>query len=90
MNCTGPLVYVVDDDDFVREGVAGLIRSAGLTAKTFASGEAFLAAPRAKAPSCLVLEVNLPGLDGLGLQQELVNRAFRSPSSSSRATATSP
>src|SRR5579871_1089225 len=68
---TGALVYVVDDDISAREGVARLIRSAGLMTKTFASGEEFLAAPRAKVPSCLVLDVNLPGVNGLDLQQEL-------------------
>jgi DNA-binding NtrC family response regulator len=62
---------VVDDDASAREGVAGLIRSAGLTAQTFASAEEFLAAPRPKTPSCLVLDVNLPGLNGLDLQQKL-------------------
>ena len=51
MSSTEDLVYVVDDDASAREGVAGLIRSAGLTAKTFASGEEFLAAPRPKMPS---------------------------------------
>ena len=45
MNDTGALVYVVEDDVSAREGVAGLIRSTGLTVKTFASGEEFLAAP---------------------------------------------
>jgi len=48
MSDTGALVYVVDDDPSAREGVAGLIRSAGLMAKTFASAEEFLAAPRPK------------------------------------------
>jgi len=71
MNCTGDLVYVVDDDPSAREGLAGLIRSAGMMAQTFASGEEFLAAPSTKKPSCLVLDVNLPGLNGLDLQQEL-------------------
>ncbi|PWU11930.1 MAG: DNA-binding response regulator [Terriglobia bacterium] len=66
-----PLVYVVDDDASAREGVARLIRSAGLLTKTFASGEEFLAAPRPKPPGCLVLDVNLPGVSGLDLQQEL-------------------
>lgn len=66
------VVYVVDDDQSVREGVAGLIRSAGLRTRTFASGEEFLAAPRPHIPSCAVLDVNLPGLSGLDLQQELV------------------
>jgi DNA-binding NtrC family response regulator len=71
MNESGALVYVVDDDLSAREGVAGLIRSAGLMAKTFESGEEFLAAPRPKVPSCLVLDINLPGVSGLDLQQEL-------------------
>ena len=71
MNDPGPLVYVVDDDPSAREGVARLIRSAGLLTKTFASGEEFLAAPRPRQPGCLVLDVNLPGLSGLDLQEEL-------------------
>ena len=71
MNGAGALVYVVDDDASAREGVARLIRSAGLMTKTFATGEEFLAAPRPNMPSCLVLDVNLPGLNGLELQQEL-------------------
>jgi len=79
MSSTGPLVYVVDDDNFARDGVAGLIRSAGMTAKTFASGEEFLAAPRPKTPSCLVLDVNLPGLSGLDLQDELAKSGVQVP-----------
>src|SRR5215469_16307696 len=71
MSDTGTLVYVVDDDVSAREGVARLICSAGLTAKTFASGEAFLAVARSKIPGCLILDVNLPGLNGLDLQQEI-------------------
>jgi len=71
MSDTGEVVYVVDDDTSAREGVAELIQSAGLTAKTFASAEEFLAAPRPKTPSCLVLDVSLPGLNGLDLQQKL-------------------
>jgi DNA-binding NtrC family response regulator len=79
MSDPGPLVYVVDDDPSAREGVAGLIRSAGLSAKTFASGEEFLAAPRPKMPGCLVLDVNLPGVNGLDLQQELVKSGVQVP-----------
>lgn len=71
MSNTGALVYVVDDDQSAREGVAGLIRSAGLVARAYASGEEFLAAARPNVPSCLVLDVNLPGLNGLDLQQEI-------------------
>jgi DNA-binding NtrC family response regulator len=73
------LVYVVDDDASAREGVAGLIRSAGLAAKTFASAEDFLAAPRPNIPSCLVLDVNLPGVNGLDLQQELAKSNTQVP-----------
>ena len=79
MDDTRALVYVVDDDASAREGVAGLIRSAGLTAKTFASGEEFLAAPRPGTPSCLVLDVNLPGVSGLDLQQELAKSGVQVP-----------
>ena len=79
MSETGPLVYVVDDDVSAREGVARLIRSAGLLAKTFASGEEFLAAPRPKHPGCLVLDVNLPGVNGLELQEELSKSGVQLP-----------
>jgi DNA-binding NtrC family response regulator len=79
MGDTGALVYVVDDDASAREGVADLIRSAGLTAKTFASAEEFLAAPRPKTPSCLVLDVSLPGLNGLDLQQQLAKSNAQVP-----------
>jgi DNA-binding NtrC family response regulator len=71
MSDIGALVYVVDDDVSAREGVARLIRSAGLMAQTFATGEDFLATPRLNVPSCLVLDVNLPGLNGLDLQEKL-------------------
>ena len=70
MSDTG-FVYVVDDDASVREGVARLIRSARVMTHTFASAEEFLATARPNKPSCLVLDVNLPGLTGLDLQQEM-------------------
>ena len=79
MNDTEPLVYVVDDDSSAREGVARLIRSSGLMTITFSSSEQFLAAPRPKMPSCLVLDVNLPGLSGLELQQQLAEIGVRMP-----------
>ena len=79
MSDTGALVYVVDDDVSAREGVARLICSAGLTPKTFVSGEEFLAAARSKRPGCLILDVNLPGLNGLDLQQELVESDIEVP-----------
>src|ERR1700686_4550736 len=79
MSDTGALVYVVDDDVSAREGEARLIRSTGWMTKTFASGEEFLAAPRPKTPSCLVLDVNLPGLSGLDVQQQLAEIGVRTP-----------
>jgi len=79
MSATGALIYVVDDDPSAREGVVALIRSAGLTAKSFASAEEFLAAPRPKMPSCLVLDVSLPGVSGLDLQQELAKSDVQIP-----------
>ena len=79
MSETGALVYVVDDDLSAREGVAGLIRSAGLKTKTFASGREFLSAPRSRTPSCLVLDVNLPGLSGFDVQEELAKSGAQIP-----------
>jgi DNA-binding NtrC family response regulator len=79
MSDTGGLVYVVDDDVSVREGVASLIRSAGLEAKAFASGQEFLALQRPEIPSCLVLDVQLPGLSGLDVQHELVRSGANLP-----------
>ena len=79
MNGTGALVYVVDDDASAREGVARLIRSGGFVTKTFATAEEFLATPRPNMPSCLVLDVNLPGLNGLELQRELAKSPPQAP-----------
>jgi len=73
------LVYVVDDDASVRGGVERLIRSAGLMAKTFASAEDFLETSRPEVPNCLVLDMDLPGLTGLDLQQELAKANVRIP-----------
>jgi DNA-binding NtrC family response regulator len=79
MSDTGGLVYVVDDDVSVREGVASLVRSVGLEAKALASGQEFLALQRPEIPSCLVLDVQLPGLSGLDLQQEIVRSGVNLP-----------
>ena len=65
------IVFVVDDDDSMRDALAGLIRSAGLDVETFASAREFLARPPAERPSCLVLDVRMPGLSGLDLQREI-------------------
>ena len=69
-----PIVFVVDDDISVREALEALILSEGWQAETFASAQAFLARPRAFVPSCLVLDVSLPDLNGLDLQKRLADR----------------
>ena len=66
-----PIVFVVDDDVSVRESLEVLIRNEGWRPQTFASAQAFLDCPRALVPSCLVLDVSLPGLDGLELQKRV-------------------
>jgi len=79
MNEKNALVFIVDDDRDTRESLRNLIRSAGLSAQTFSSAQEFLAAERPKVPSCLVLDVQLPGLSGLDLQQELAKAGVRIP-----------
>jgi DNA-binding NtrC family response regulator len=79
MNEQNAFVFVVDDDTSIRESLRNLIRSAGLSVQTFASAKEFLANPRPNAPSCLVLDVQLPGLSGLDLQQELVKDGVQIP-----------
>jgi FixJ family two-component response regulator len=69
-----PIVFIVDDDISVRESLEPLVRSAGWRAETFASAKDFLARPRVFAPSCLVLDVQLPELSGLDLQQRVLDR----------------
>jgi FixJ family two-component response regulator len=68
------IVFVVDDDVSVRESLELLIKNAGWQPELFASAQEFLARPRATVPCCLVLDVSLPGLDGLELQRQLTNR----------------
>jgi FixJ family two-component response regulator len=71
MNETPPVVFVVDDEPAVRISLKRLLRSIGLEARTYASAQEFLHSERPDAPACLVLDVRLPGLSGLDLQQEL-------------------
>jgi len=68
------IVFVVDDDISVRESLELLIKTAGWQPETFASPREFLSRPRATVPCCLVLDVSLPGLNGLELQQQLAER----------------
>jgi FixJ family two-component response regulator len=69
------VVFVVDDDVSVRESLEPLIRSAGWHPETFASAEEFLARSRIDGPSCLVLDVTLPNLNGLDLQKRIIDRS---------------
>jgi FixJ family two-component response regulator len=70
---TTPIVFVVDDDVSVRESLELMIRWAGWQPETFASAREFLSHPRVLAPSCLVLDVNLPDLNGLDLQKRVAD-----------------
>ena len=71
MSDATPIVFVVDDDASVRESLKSLIDSAGWKPRTFVSAQEFLSCPRAISPSCLVLDVTLPGLSGLELQKRI-------------------
>ncbi|MCW3054168.1 MAG: DNA-binding response regulator [Chthonomonadales bacterium] len=73
MNKEDAIVYVVDDDESIREALKSLLRSVGLRVETFASAQEFLQSRRANLPGCLVLDVRLPGLSGLDLQRELAD-----------------
>ena len=67
-------VYVVDDDLSVREALGSLIRSAGLSVKTFSSAQEILASLGKELPRCLVLDIQLPDMNGFELQQELATK----------------
>jgi FixJ family two-component response regulator len=69
-----PIVFVVDDDVSVRESLELLIKSAGWQPETFVSGQEFLSRTQSPVPCCLVLDVTLPGLNGLELQRQLAER----------------
>jgi len=68
---TPPLISVVDDDESMRESLRGFLRSVGFAAKGFASAEAFLAWQDRRTTDCLILDVRMPGMNGLELQRRL-------------------
>ena len=74
-----PTVFVVDDDPSIREALSSLIRSVKLRVETFSSAQEFLRHNQPDAPACLVLDVRLPGLDGLELQQQLIRDEVHLP-----------
>jgi len=76
---SSPTVYVIDDDVEVRMSIQGLLRAAGLHSESFGTAEEFLRNKEPEGPSCLVLDVSLPGVDGLELQRQLADADFGIP-----------
>lgn len=74
-----PIVFVVDDDPLIRDGLRSLIKSVGLHVETFGSSREFMQRRPSDAPGCLVLDVRLPGLSGLDLQRELIESNIHIP-----------
>ena len=74
-----PTVFVVDDDAGMRASIAGLLKSAGLRAESFGAAEEFVRSNRPDVPSCLVLDVSLPGINGLEFQHKLADAGIQIP-----------
>jgi len=74
-----PTVFVVDDDSGMRAAIEGLLKSAGLRSRSFGTAEGFLRSNRPDVPSCLVLDVSLPGINGLDFQQTLADAGVQIP-----------
>ncbi len=78
-NDVAEMVFVIDDDESIREALKSLIRSVGLSVETFASAQDFLESSRPDVPSCLILDVRMPGLSGLDLQRDLAEAHIHVP-----------
>jgi FixJ family two-component response regulator len=74
-----PVVFVIDDDDLVRAAIQGMLKSVGLRSETFGTPQEFLRSKRPDGPSCLILDVRLPGISGLDFQRELADAGIRIP-----------
>jgi FixJ family two-component response regulator len=74
-----PTVFVIDDDNLVRAAIQGLLKSVGLRSETFGTAQEFLRSKRPDGPSCLILDVRLPGISGLDFQRELADAGIRIP-----------
>jgi len=74
-----PTVFVIDDDAGMRASIAGLLKSAGLRSESFGAAEDFLRSNRPDVPSCLVLDVSLPGINGLDFQHKLADAGVQIP-----------
>jgi FixJ family two-component response regulator len=79
ITAAAPTVFVVDDDDLVRASIQGMLKSVGLRSETFGTPQEFLRSKRPDGPSCLVLDVRLPGVNGLDFQHQLVDAGIRIP-----------
>ena len=79
MTADSPTVFVIDDDDLVRAAIQGMLKSVGLRSETFGAAQEFLRSKRPDGPSCLVLDVRLPGVNGLDFQHELTEAGIRIP-----------
>lgn len=76
---TAPTVFVVDDDEAVRGGLQQLLQTIGLNVQTYASADEFLASYRPGQPGCLVLDIRMPGMGGLDLQEQLARQGIQLP-----------
>src|SRR5579862_8619325 len=76
---TVPMVFVIDDDDLVRAAIQGMLKSVGLRSETFATPQEFLRSERPDGPSCLVLDMRLPGDSGLDFQRQLTDAGMKIP-----------
>src|SRR5271154_1933983 len=74
-----PTVFVIDDDDLVRASIQGLLKSVGLRSETFETPQEFLRSKRPDGPSCLVLDMRLPGVSGLDFQRQLTDEGIKIP-----------
>jgi len=79
VNDERPIIFVIDDDQSVRAAIDSLMRSVGLTVRSFGSTKEFLDAQRPDAPACIVLDIRLPGQNGLDFQQELAGAKIQLP-----------
>lgn len=79
MKDSEPIVFIVDDDESVRKALKRLIKSVGMNVETFTTAREFLSRQHYEGPSCLVLDIRMPGLSGLDLQQELAKAGLTLP-----------
>jgi FixJ family two-component response regulator len=78
-SATAATVFVIDDDASIRAAIQGLLKSVGLRSETFGTGHEFLRSKRPDTPSCLVLDVRLPGMNGLDFQRQLADAGIHIP-----------